>query len=404
MYILQQSLFTFEEWLKIDNEDRLDLLFSTIDLEPFASKLRSSSPKGAQGHDRTAIFRALLAAPLEGITTFTALHRRLKSDIKFKYQCGFCLAKRVPSVSTFSRVFDSLVSNNSVEELFNVLVQQCLQEEIITGNTIAVDSTAIDAYEKKQPKSKTHKTGNAAWGAKLDTFGNKITWFGYKIHLAVDTKSELPIALKVTPAHINDGDMGPVLIEQAAKQLPETELDYVIMDAGYDQYKNYEAAKKYKAQAIIPLNIRNQKEPPAGFSNSGTPRCSMGYDMAYWGSDGHFLKFRCPHILGKVNCPHGSFWCSSSNYGMVVKVNVNDDLRRFSIPHRDSRKWKELFEKRTSVERCNSRLKEKLTANDLHVRGIEKVTAYVYLNAVVLLASALAIKRQKSIKESSRAA
>jgi len=28
--------------------------------------------------------------------------------------------------------------------------------------------------------------------------GNKLTWFAYKIHLAVDTKSELPVALGAT--------------------------------------------------------------------------------------------------------------------------------------------------------------------------------------------------------------
>lgn len=121
----------------------------------------------------------------------------------------------------------------------------------------------------------------------------------------------------------------------------------------------------------------------------------MGYDMVYWGSDGNYLKFRCPHVLDKVDCPYGMAWCSSSNYGMVVKVNIKDDLRRFSIPHRGSRKWNELYNKRTSVERCNSRLKEYLTANDLHVRGIEKVKTHIYLNAIILLASALALKKVK---------
>ncbi|MDD3645304.1 MAG: transposase [Bacteroidales bacterium] len=264
---------------------------------------------------------------------------------------------------------------------------------------MAVDSTAIDAYEKKRSKSNAQETGNAAWGAKLDTFGNKITWFGYKIHLTVDTKSEIPIALNVTPAHVNDGDMGPVLIEQVKTRLHETKLDYVIMDAGYDQHKNYEAARKHGAQAIIPLNLRNEKEPPTRFSTNGTPRCSMGYDMVYWENDGIFLKFCCPHILGKVNCPNGSAWCSSSNYGMVVKVNVKDDLRRFSLPHRGSRKWEALYDERTSVERCNSRLKEKLTTNDLHVGDIKKVTTYAYLNAIILLASALTLKKAKDTKD-----
>jgi len=141
--------------------------------------------------------------------------------------------------------------------LFNDLVQQCLDENIIAADTIAIDSTAIDAYEQKQPKSKSQKTGNATWGAKYDTFKNKLTWFGYKIHLAVDTSSELPLALEVTPANIYDGDMGPALIEKIAAQIPEGTLNYVIADSGYDQLKNYEAAKAHGAQAIIPLNLRN---------------------------------------------------------------------------------------------------------------------------------------------------
>jgi IS5 family transposase len=217
----------------------------------------------------------------------------------------------------------------------------------------------------------------------------------HKIHLAVDTNSELPVALKVTPAHVNDGDMGPPLVEKIAAQGFIDRVNFIIGDAGYDQSKNYQIARHYAAQAIIPLNLRNEKEQPAGFSSIGIPRCSMGYDMVYWGCDGSYLKFRCPHAVGKFDCPYGMSWCSSSNYGMVVKVNVRDDLRRFSIPHRNGQNWNELYSQRTSVERCNYRLKEYLTANDLHVGGIKKVTTHAFLNAIVLLASALALKKHK---------
>ena len=147
-------------------------------------------------------------------------------------------------------------------------------------------------------------------------------------------------------------------------------------------------------------SLRNEKEPPAGFSSIWIPRCSMGYDMVYWGCDGSYLKFRCPHAVGKVDCPYGMSRCSSSNYGMVVKVNVRDDLRRFSIPHRNIQNWNELYSQRTSVERCNSRLKECLTANDLHFGGTKKVTTHAFLNAIVLMASALALKKHAERKGS----
>lgn len=147
------------------------------------------------------------------------------------------------------------------------------------------------------------------------------------------------MALKVTPAHVNDGDEGPALMELAARK---SKVKFFMLDAGFDQMKNYEAARNVKAQAIIPLNPRDEKEPPAGITRKGTPCCSMGFPMTYWGQEKTHLKFRCPHATGHVNCPVGMAACSSSNYGMVVKVNSQIDLRRYALPHRESRSWKEL--------------------------------------------------------------
>lgn len=388
MYILQESLFSFEELQKLESKERLPIFFSALDLRPYAKELRSPSPRGADGHCRQGILRALLAAPLENIDTFSGLHRRLDVDLRFRYQCGLRLDREAPSIATLSRVFTGLTNKGLAKRLFEDLVTRCRQEGIIDGSHVAIDSAAIHAYEKKQPKRKSELTGNANWGAKFDSFSNKVKWFGYKLHLAVDTASELPMALSITPAHVNDGDMAPALMAQVAKC---TNVKFFMLDAGYDQLKNYEAARNVKAQAIIPMNLRNEQEPPAGMTSSGTPCCSMGFAMTYWGADGNHLKFRCPHATGKVDCPLGMAACSSSNYGMVVKVDTQSDLRRYSSPLRDTKRWKELYNERTSVERCNSRMKAYLTADDIHVWGIQKVTTHQYLNAIVLLASALAM-------------
>ncbi len=108
MYILQESLFSFQELQKLESRDRLPIFFSALDLRPYAKKLRSASPRGAAGHCRQGILRAFLAAPLEGIDTFTALHRRLAFDLRFRYQCGLSLDRPAPSISTLSRVVEEL--------------------------------------------------------------------------------------------------------------------------------------------------------------------------------------------------------------------------------------------------------------------------------------------------------
>ncbi|SIT14919.1 Transposase domain [Alicyclobacillus vulcanalis] len=321
----------------------------------------------------------------------------MKNDWRFRYQCGFSLHEPIPSVSTLSRVFQAIVDKGIAATLFEELVRRGRDEGLIEGEHIAIDSTAIHAYERKRSRSGVQPTDRANWGAKFDAFGNKqLAWFGYKVHVAVDAKSELPIALTVTSANVYDGDMAIPLMEELHHH--DWRIRFVLMDAGYDQKKNYEAARALGAQAIIPMNRRNEKEPPEGMDFDGTPRCTMGYRMTYWGAEGDWLKFRCPHATGQVDCPLGMAACSASNYGMVVKKRLDEDVCRYANP-RGSRTWKTLYDERTAVERCFSRVKEQLTLDDVHVRGIEKVTAHTYINAVVLLASVLAIHRANRIKQ-----
>ena len=117
LYILQESLFSFEELQKLESRERLPIFFSSLDLRPYAKKLRSASPRGAAGHCRQGILRAFLAAPLEGIDTFTALHHRLDVDLRFRYQCGLSLERPAPSISTLSRVFEELTKQNLAQQL-----------------------------------------------------------------------------------------------------------------------------------------------------------------------------------------------------------------------------------------------------------------------------------------------
>jgi len=125
VYVRQSSLFSFEQWLEIEPSERRVRFFSALDLSSYAAKLRSSTPQGAKPISREAILRAFLVAPLEGISTFTQLHRRLESDLRFRYQCGFSLHEPVPSVSTLSRVFQAIVDKGVEATLFADLVRRC---------------------------------------------------------------------------------------------------------------------------------------------------------------------------------------------------------------------------------------------------------------------------------------
>jgi len=212
--------------------------------------------------------------------------------------------------------------------------------DIIDTETLAIDATKLESYERAKPKSKVDKDNpdTPDWGSKFDSHHNQINWFGWKVHLVSDCKGELPVDFAITPA--NEADSTPALplvnmVYQRFKDKGYQTTKYWTMDSGNDVKEIYtEVHQNYDAQAIIPINKRNAKQPPAGFYDfKGTPICSGGHKMVYWG---HYngCNFRCPHVLGKVECCHGSAWCSDSNYGRVVKTRIKDNQRFISILHR----------------------------------------------------------------------
>jgi len=396
LYIRQQCLFSFEDALKMQPQTRLERIFITLDLDSIFNKLSVRSEGGPDGYSIASKLRAVLAAKIEQIPNTAALVRRLRSDPVFRYNCGFKVFGSVPSESTFSRFFRTLAETNVLEDLHQALINKAEGMGIIDTKVVAIDSTKINAYEKSKPKKHLSLDGTTAdWGVKQNTDGNKIAWFGYKLHVVTDTKSELPIALEVTQASVHDSDKAIALVEQAKKNV-NTDPRYYLMDSGYDSVDIYETIRKdHHAQAIIPLNRRGAKQPKAGFDFNGTPICSAGFRMVYWGHHKGINKFRCPHILGKCCCPYGSAWCSESNYGMVVKTRVKDDPRLFCTPHRETENWHKLYNQRSGVERCFGRLKEHLGLEHLKLRGIKKVITHAYLCVISLISTVTAINSVK---------
>lgn len=73
-------------------------------------------------------------------------------------------------------------------------------------------------------------------------------------------------------------------------------------------------------------------------------------------------------------------------------------MRLFSYPPRHSKAFTLLYNKRTSVERCNSRLKELLNTDNLRSAGILKAKAIALLNCIALIAGTIAVNIVKNNK------
>ena len=60
--------------------------------------------------------------------------------------------------------------------------------------------------------------------------------------------------------------------------------------------------------------------------------------------------------------------------------------------------WQKEYDKRTSVERCNSRLKCYLNIGNIRSSGIKKAKMHVLLNCITLISGTIAVNKSKSLK------
>lgn len=176
---------------------------------------RKKSEFGPKAHDPENLLWALLAKRLENVKYTKTLVERLKSDPVFRFTCGFPVASKTCSEASFSR-FAKVSRDNSysLEDILEELVVKAKELGIIDGEHIAIDASKLDSYDASVSKSEiVHDGEHPDWGSKRDTHGNQISWFGWKVHAAVDNKRELLIAVRVTPTSKNDGIIAFPLVE-----------------------------------------------------------------------------------------------------------------------------------------------------------------------------------------------
>lgn len=320
--------------------------------------------------------------------------------------CGFVGKDEVPGEDAMGRFLAKLVAHEDlVEVCFESMVERLRHLLPGFGQKLVVDSTDIKAFSNGHRRQKSDP--DARWGAKgtaeqKQEQGRKrdlYYWFGYKLHLLVDGIYELPLSFSITPANVSDTQQMPVLLEKAKLKRPEAKPEAIIADKGYDSQQNNQLIyHEYSASPVIPIKEREGMQLPDICNAKGTPTCSCGLEMAFWGRDGDYLKYRCPQAVGKGVCSDLSP-CTHSSYGYVLKLPIKDDVRRHPPIPRETKKWERLYRLRTSVERVNSRLKELLGLGRITVRGMMKVLTRSLLSLLVMVAAAVGMSQRHRFRE-----
>ncbi len=206
------SLFTWQSVESRSDLDRLRLVLGSLADEELMVKLERQRGRGRDDYPVRAMWNSVLAGIVFEHESIESLRRELSRNGELRDVCGFDPlggAETVPSADAYSRFLKTLMKEEeSLETMFDGLLAQLKELLPDLGRHLAVDSKALQSHARGRKDPAESSDPEADWGVKKKrgrradgTLWEKITsWFGYKLHLLVDSEYELPLAGKVTRA------------------------------------------------------------------------------------------------------------------------------------------------------------------------------------------------------------
>jgi hypothetical protein len=285
------------------------------------------------------------------------------------------------------------------------------------GESLALDSKwvwslANKRSDRERPDGRSET--DAEWGVKEyrgvkedgTAWTSKKKCFGFKIHVLVDVKYELPVAFIVTAANAPDVVCCKELLKQIAKDGSRVHIlekcRYFMADKAYDDGDLIGLLAENGINAVIDKRSMQKDEPEkevpgsAGrryYDENGEVYCysaglcerhrmiPIGYD-----SERDAQRFRCPVAHYGASCGE-SCACTLPK---TIRVPLGTDRRVFTRVGRTTCKWGRLYAGRTAVERVNSRLDVSFGFETRRVRGKKKMELMASLAFAVMDALAVA--------------
>ncbi|HXN36788.1 MAG TPA: transposase [Solirubrobacteraceae bacterium] len=357
--------------------DQLSDILDSPDVSRLADQLQQTRWTGRPGYPIRSMIGMALAKSLYALPTWT----RTVALVKEHSALAAVVAPDgdVPSVYACYRFTAKLREHTDLlQGCIASVVKELKRRNPLLGWDVAIDASDMPAYANGQrykykggPEREKYSDPDATWGHRSAVSTRKGGGFyGYRLHMAVCAKTDLPLAWRVETAKANEiPTVGPLLDALKAHGInPET----CAMDKGYDAGTAYEACSTRGIDPVICL-----KETPAvKRGEHKPPTCEHG-EWRFAGADRKrgATKWRCP--TGK--CKPASVW-------------IKADRLHPLIP-RETLRFKGLYRGRASVERGFGRLKNEWSLTPLRVRRIERVRLHADLTILSQLSCALSRER-----------
>ena len=425
--LLVPYLFKWQDVEAKSDLERLRLVLEHLPDEGLMENLEKHRKWGRDDYPIRPVWNSVLAGIVYQHESVESLRRELLRNGELRDRCGFDPRKgagAVPSPWVYTRFLKLLFRFRAeIDGMFDRLVDEIKQLLPDLGFSVAVDSKGVDSAGRptKEKKRDGRREIDADWGKKTyhgqredGTLWEKVVkWFGYKIHLLVDTKYEMPLGYRVTRASVSDSPQLLPLVGDLREKHPEIheDIENLSGDKAYDSEDN--VRQLYDEHGIKPvIDIRRmwrdketrlldpERSDNIVYDEGGGVYCLCPVtgeqrQMAYGGfeKDRMMLKYVCPIKAYGLTCK-GSDQCE--HVMKSERVSLEIDRRIFTPLARSSYAWEREYKKRTAVERVNSRLDVSFGFEKHFICGLKKMELRVGLALCVMLATALGrIKEQR---------
>ena len=245
------QLFCWDSVDQLGDLQRLRLVLDALPDEPLMQILEAERGNGRDDYPVRPMWNSLIAAFVFGHPSIAALRRELLRNLQLRHLCGFDVFKgleAVPSECAYTRFQRRLFDHEQeVGQIFHDaadLVQEVLpdfgQELAIDGEELHSQANGPPTYaddDDSQEHRDRRREQDADWGVKGRT--SKHSWFGFLLHLVVDTTYELPVAFEVTEASAAEQPQALRLLDQLEQRHPTVleRCGHLSADKGYDDGK-----------------------------------------------------------------------------------------------------------------------------------------------------------------------
>lgn len=258
---------------------------------------------GRPGIDPEAALRLMLAGFFLGIVHDRRLMREAQMHLGIRWFAGYKLHEKLPDHSSLSRIRGRW-GEELFHKLFSRVVQQCIDAKLVSGETVHVDATLIEARLTWAEVARRHAqrtleendTPSVEETAASQIRGNKRV-FGYKQHTAVDSQQGIVVDCHITPANHNEGQQLGEQVQRIESTLganPKT----LTADAGYSHAINYELLEQRNIEPMIVVQERATRSgefPVTRFKYdeaNDLVRCPQGKKLHRTGHDPRRPRYR----------------------------------------------------------------------------------------------------------------